>query len=310
MMKKSNEKDIPRNNERLNIKRKYNRDIKDTLQTINKKGFMSNVKLNFRNAHVAYYGKTIRPRNKNDPGLITVAEAKGINTNRYYEPPRSNIADSRGKKYFINLKKTYVMIKIKIIEQKTFDKKSNNKMSNSFVVKQISNGIKHSKEIVNHCASILMAPRTHVASSVEALSLSIKQYLLDGYSVEIPELGIFSTSISYKPVKSSKDAGVEQIEEIRINFLPCKELKEAIKKAEIDLVGIYAYVGEAAGLPNSDGSAGKSQKVYQLINKNDNYTIGEGSDNEEDDPSTDEGNTGNESGGGNDNNSGGGGFAG
>lgn len=300
MMKKRNEKsngkDIPRNNERLNIIRKYNRDIKDTLQTINKKGFMKDVKLNFRNAHVAYYGKTIRPRNKNDPGLITVAEATGINTNRYYEPPRSNIADSRGKKYFINLKKTYVMIKIKIIEQKTFDKKSNNKMSNSFVVKQMSNGIKHSKEIVNHCARTLMVPKTYVASSVEAISQSIKHYLLDGYNVEIPELGIFSTSIGYKPVKSSKDAGVEQIEEIRINFLPCKELKEAIKKAEIDLVGIYAYVGEAAGLPNSDGSAGEVQKVYQLINKNDNYTIGEGSDNEEDDPSTDEGNTGNESG--------------
>lgn len=99
---KSNGKDIPRNNERLNIIRKYNRDIKDTLQTINKKGFMSNVKVNFRNAHVAYYGKTIRPRNKNDPGLITVAEATGINTNRYYEPPRSNIADSRGEINIIN----------------------------------------------------------------------------------------------------------------------------------------------------------------------------------------------------------------
>ena len=310
MMKKSNEKDIPRNNERLKIIRKYNRDIKDTLQTINKKGFMSNVKLNFRNAHVAYYGKTIRPRNKNDPGLITVATATDINTTDITKQPHCNIADSRGEiNKFIHLKNKK-MLKIKIIEQKTFDKKSNNKMSNSFVVKQISNGTKRSREIVNHCASILMAPRTHVASSVEALSLSIKQYLLDGYSVEIPELGIFSTSISYKPVKSSKDAGVEQIEEIRINFLPCKELKEAIKKAEIDLVGIYAYVGEAAGLPNSDGSAGKSQKVYQLINKNDNYTIGEGSDNEEDDPSTDEGNTGNESGGGNDNNSGGGGFSG
>ena len=309
-MKKEMKKVIPRNNERLNIIRKYNRDIKDTLQTINKKGFMSNVKVNFRNAHVAYYGKTIRPRNKNDPGLITVAEAIGINTNRYYEPPRSNIADSRGEiNKFIHLKFLF-MIRIKVIEQKSFDKDDNNKMSNAFVVKQVHNGIKHSKEVINHCASILMTPRTHVASSVEALSLSIKQYLLDGYSVEIPELGIFSTSISYKPVKSSKDAGVEQIEEIRINFLPCKELKEAIKKAEIDLVGIYAYVGEVQGLPNSDGSAGKSQKVYQLINKNDNYIIGEGSDNEEDDPSTDEGNTGNESGGGNDNNSGGGGFAG
>lgn len=59
----------------------------------------------FNQSRTVNYGKTIRPKNKNDPGLITVAEATGINTNRYYEPPRSNIADSRGKKYFINLKK-------------------------------------------------------------------------------------------------------------------------------------------------------------------------------------------------------------
>lgn len=66
---------------------------------------MKDVKVNFSNAHVAYYGKTIRPRNKNDPGLITVAEATGINTNRYYKPPRSNIADSRGEiNKFIHLK--------------------------------------------------------------------------------------------------------------------------------------------------------------------------------------------------------------
>ena len=37
---KSNEKDIPRNNERLKIIRKYNRDIKDTLQTINPGSFL------------------------------------------------------------------------------------------------------------------------------------------------------------------------------------------------------------------------------------------------------------------------------
>lgn len=97
IMKKSNEKDIPRNNERLNIK--------NTLQTINKKGFMSNVKLNFRNAHVAYYGKTIRPRNKNDPGLITVATATDINTTDITKQPHCNIADSRGEiNKFIHLK--------------------------------------------------------------------------------------------------------------------------------------------------------------------------------------------------------------
>lgn len=112
MMKKRNEKsngkDIPRNNERLNIIRKYNRDIKDTLQTINKKGFMKDVKLNFRNAHVAYYGKTIRPRNKNDPEwevITNVATATDINTTNITKRPHCNIADSRGKKYFINLKK-------------------------------------------------------------------------------------------------------------------------------------------------------------------------------------------------------------
>ena len=86
---------------------------------------MKDVKVNFRNAHVAYYGKTIRPRNKNDPGLITVAEATGINTNRYYEPPRSNIADSRGKNILLILKKTYVMIKIKIRGKKNGKHKEN-----------------------------------------------------------------------------------------------------------------------------------------------------------------------------------------
>ena len=55
-------------------------------------------------------------------------------------------------------------------------------------------------------------------------------------------------------IKDLEDAGVEQVEEIRINFLPCKELKEAVQKADLDLVGIYAYVGDAPGLPNSDGS--------------------------------------------------------
>ena len=83
---------------------------------------MKDVKVNFSNAHVAYYGKTIRPRNKNDPGLITVAEATGINTNRYYEPPSSNIADSRGEiNKFIHLKLN-IMLKIKVIEQDRADR--------------------------------------------------------------------------------------------------------------------------------------------------------------------------------------------
>lgn len=226
------------------------------------------------NIQIIYINRKGTPNNKNDPGIIDI---NNISTNEDNAIAGNLVAMVLYINEVLinnirNIKLKY-MIKIKIVEQKTFNPKNDEKMSNAFVVRQIHNSTKRGKEVIEHCANTLMVPKTYVAASIEALALSTKQYLRDGHSVEIPGFGIFSTSIGYKSVTSSKDTGVEQVEEIRINFLPCRDLKTAIQDVEIDVEGIYAYVGEVAGLPNSDGSSGESQKVYQRIKKNDNYTV-------------------------------------
>jgi nucleoid DNA-binding protein len=165
------------------------------------------------------------------------------------------------------------MIKVKIIEQDVFNIADKETRSRGFVVKPIRYNTVKAEKIIDYCASSTMVPKPYVAASMEALSHGIQHFLLNGHSVEIPGLGIFNVTISYKTARTSADAGLEQVKQLNVRFLPCRELKEAIGNAELELEGIYALVGEVPGLPNADGTPGEPQKVYQRISKNSDYVL-------------------------------------
>ena len=165
------------------------------------------------------------------------------------------------------------MIKVKIIEQDVFNIADKETRSRGFVVKPIRYNTVKAEKIIDYCASSTMVPKPYVAASLEALSHGIQHFLLNGHSVEIPGLGIFNVTISYKTARTSADAGLEQVKQLNVRFLPCRELKEAIGNAELELEGIYALVGEVPGLPNADGTPGEPQKVYQRISKNSDYVL-------------------------------------
>jgi nucleoid DNA-binding protein len=165
------------------------------------------------------------------------------------------------------------MIKVKIIEQVVFNIADKETRSRGFVVKPIRYNTVKAEKIIDYCASSTMVPKPYVAASMEALSHGIQHFLLNGHSVEIPGLGIFNVTISYKTARTSGDAGLEQVKQLNVRFLPCRELKEAIGNAELELEGIYALVGEVPGLPNADGTPGEPQKVYQRISKNSDYVL-------------------------------------
>ncbi len=165
------------------------------------------------------------------------------------------------------------MIKVKIIEQDVFNIADKETRSRGFVVKPIRYNTVKAEKIIDYCASSTMVPKPYVAASLEALSHGIQHFLLNGHSVEIPGLGIFNVTISYKTARTSADAGLEQVKQLNVRFLPCRELKEAIGNAELELEGIYALVGEVPGLPNADGTPGEPQKVYQRISKNSDYAL-------------------------------------
>lgn len=178
------------------------------------------------------------------------------------------------------------MVKVKIIEQDVFNIADKETRSRGFVVKPIRYNTVKAEKIIDYCASSTMVPKPYVAASLEALSHGIQHFLLNGHSVEIPGLGIFNVTISYKTARTSADAGLEQVKQLNVRFLPCRELKEAIGNAELELEGIYALVGEVPGLPNADGTPGEPQKVYQRISKNSDYVL----DNDETDTETGGGN--------------------
>ena len=165
------------------------------------------------------------------------------------------------------------MIKVKIIEQDVFNIADKETRSRGFVVKPIRYNTVKAEKIIDYCASSTMVPKPYVAASMEALSHGIQHFLLNGHSIEIPGLGIFNVTISYKTARTSADAGLEQVKQLNVRFLPCRELKEAIGNAELELEGIYALVGEVPGLPNADGTPGEPQKVYQRISKNSDYVL-------------------------------------
>lgn len=172
------------------------------------------------------------------------------------------------------------MIKVKIIEQDVFNIADKETRSRGFVVKPIRYNTVKAEKIIDYCASSTMVPKPYVAASMEALSHGIQHFLLNGHSVEIPGLGIFNATISYKTARTSADAGLEQVKQLNVRFLPCRELKEAIGNAELELEGIYALVGEVPGLPNADGTPGEPQKVYQRISKNSDYVLDDDTDTE------------------------------
>ena len=165
------------------------------------------------------------------------------------------------------------MVKVKIIEQDVFNIADKETRSRGFVVKPIRYNTVKAEKIIDYCASSTMVPKPYVAASMEALSHGIQHFLLNGHRVEIPGLGIFNVTISYKTARTSADAGLEQVKQLNVRFLPCRELKEAIGNAELELEGIYALVGEVPGLPNADGTPGEPQKVYQRISKNSDYVL-------------------------------------
>ena len=165
------------------------------------------------------------------------------------------------------------MVKVKIIEQDVFNIADKETRSRGFVVKPIRYNTVKAEKIIDYCASSTMVPKPYVAASMEALSHGIQHFLLNGHSVEIPGLGIFNVTISYKTARTSADAGLEQVKQLNVRFLPCRELKETIGNAELELEGIYALVGEVPGLPNADGTPGEPQKVYQRISKNSDYVL-------------------------------------
>lgn len=87
-----------------------------------------------------------------------------------------------------------------------------------------------SKEISNEST---LSPIDMVAA-LTALVEKIPQMLLDGNSVSLGDLGIFTLSISSSPSDEASQVNTKNIKGVKIHFKPSKEIKYQLMKADFE----------------------------------------------------------------------------
>ena len=90
---------------------------------------------------------------------------------------------------------------------------------------------KEMAERIGHATSV---NKTDVVAVLNALGYELSQALLDGRTVQIDEIGSFGVKLGLKERKCLDDRITHHDIEVKgISFRPCKELKEAMRGAEI-----------------------------------------------------------------------------
>ena len=90
------------------------------------------------------------------------------------------------------------------------------------------------KEMAERIGYATSVNKTDVIAVLSALGHELSHALLDGRTVQIDEIGSFNVKLGMKALKYLNDRVTQHDIEVKgISFRPCKELKEAMRSAEI-----------------------------------------------------------------------------
>ena len=125
-------------------------------------------------------------------------------------------------------------------------------------------------ELINTISGNSYVPRAFVSATLYGITDAIENYLLNGHSIALPNLGILSLSCESSVAKTPAEAGVNQFKKLNINFRPSVTLKEKLDVVDLELDGVWKCLDLSA-----------DEKVYQRINQNhDGEELPNGDENE------------------------------
>ena len=113
------------------------------------------------------------------------------------------------------------------------------------------------EDLINTIANNSYVPKTFVGSALYGIVDAIENFLLNGHSIALPNLGILSLSCESNVAKTPADAGLSQFKKLNINFRPSVELREKLDTVDLELDGVWKCLDLSA-----------KDKVYQRINQN------------------------------------------
>ena len=85
-----------------------------------------------------------------------------------------------------------------------------------------------SEQIIHYASENSGIPKAQMASSFYALSQTVEQFLLNGHSLELMNLGSLYFSVSAKAVENEEDAGAKAVRRLSIKFRQSKKLRDMI----------------------------------------------------------------------------------
>lgn len=135
-------------------------------------------------------------------------------------------------------------IVVKAQQQNVFNKDKSGTTTSAYVLRPVRYTTMTSNDIVNYCAANSIVPKAYLSASMVALSQCIENFLLNGHSVEFPNLGIFSLSSRGISESDVNKVGVAQLAKLNVRFLPCTQLKTEVENVDLQFDGVYDIAGE------------------------------------------------------------------
>lgn len=135
-------------------------------------------------------------------------------------------------------------IVVKAQQQNVFNKDKSGSTESAYVLRPVRYTTMKSDDIVNYCAANSIVPKAYLSASMVALSQCIENFLLNGHSVEFPNLGIFSLSSRGISEQDVTKTGIAQLNKLNVRFLPCTKLKTEVDNVTLEFDGAYDIAGE------------------------------------------------------------------
>ena len=172
-------------------------------------------------------------------------------------------------------------ILVKSIEQ-NINYLNSGEVKSGYLLRPVRYSTINAEDLIDSIANNSYVPKAFVSASLYGIMDSIENFLLNGHSIALPNLGIFSLSCESNVAKTPADAGLSQFKKININFRPSTSLREKLDTVDLELDGVWKCLDLSA-----------KNKVYQRITTNhEGVELPDGDDNEAMEPENGNDNTG------------------
>ncbi len=157
-------------------------------------------------------------------------------------------------------------ILVKAQQQNVYNLNGSGTTGMAYVLRPVRYTTMNAEDIINYCSANSIVPKAYLSASMIAIAQCIENFLLNGHSVEFPNLGIFSLTSSGISEADINKVGMEQFHKLNVRFLPSSQLKAEVEAVTLEFDGIYDIAGEEVVGNRADGST-KSYKYYKKVRR-------------------------------------------